>query len=96
MYTKEMIARMQAQAPLNFAKAEALASEFGVSARSVISKARTENIEYVKASGSKAAPRVRKADLVAQIEQALKAQGELSSLERASTETLHRLAFLVS
>ena len=40
-YTPAMIAKLQAAAPLNLAKAKALASDFGnVSYRSVISKAK--------------------------------------------------------
>jgi len=48
-YTPEMVARITAAAPLNLAKAKALAEEFGsVSYRSVISKAQSIGVEYVK------------------------------------------------
>ena len=49
-YTEKMIATMKAAAPLNLAKAQDLASDFGVSHRSVISKAKSEGIEYVAAT----------------------------------------------
>jgi hypothetical protein len=46
-----MVARINAEAPLNLAKAKALAEEFGnVTYRSVISKAQSIGVEYVKAS----------------------------------------------
>lgn len=50
-YTSAMVARIQASAPLNLAKAKDLAAEFGnVTHRSVISKAQSLGVEYVKAS----------------------------------------------
>ena len=48
-YTETMIATMRKVAPLNLDKAKDLASGFGVSHRSVISKAKSLGIEYVKA-----------------------------------------------
>ena len=48
-YTESMIAAMRKAAPLNLAVAKDLASGFGVSHRSVISKAKSLGIEYVKA-----------------------------------------------
>ena len=48
-YTESMIAAMRKAAPLNLAGAKDLASGFGVSHRSVISKAKSLGIEYVKA-----------------------------------------------
>ena len=53
-YTEVMVARMHALAPLTIEKAKELAGEFGtVSHRSVISKAKSLDIEYL--------PHVRKA-----------------------------------
>ena len=44
-----MVARITAEAPLNLTKAKALADEFGnVTYRSVISKAQSIGVEYVK------------------------------------------------
>lgn len=49
-YTDAMIARMKAVAPLNIEKARELAAEFGLSHRSVISKAKNLDIEYTPAA----------------------------------------------
>ena len=57
-YTPEMVARITAAAPLNLTKAKALAEEFGsVTYRSVISKAQSIGVEYVKLSPVKRAKR---------------------------------------
>ena len=56
-YTPEMVARIRDAAPLNLAKAKDLAADFGnVTHRSVISKAQSLGVEYVKV-----APVARKA-----------------------------------
>ena len=48
-YTPEMVARIREAAPLNLAKARELAADFGnVTHRSVISKAQSLGVEYVK------------------------------------------------
>jgi len=74
-YTPEMIARITAAAPLNLTKAKALAEEFGsVSYRSVISKAQSIGVEYVKLSPVKRAPKAdtpTKAEYLAAIRKAL-------------------------
>ena len=50
-YTDQMVAKIKAAAPLNLAKAQELSSEFGnVTYRSVISKAKSLGVEYVKAA----------------------------------------------
>ena len=48
-YTEKMVAQIKAAAPLNIEIAKELASDFGVSHRSVISKAKHLGVEYVKA-----------------------------------------------
>jgi len=49
MYTEQMTAKIVAASPLNLDKAHALASEFGtVTYRSVISKAKSLGVEYIK------------------------------------------------
>jgi len=59
-YTPEMVARIRDAAPLNLAKAKDLAADFGtVTYRSVISKAQSIGVEYVKLSPVK---RTAKAD----------------------------------
>ena len=60
-YTSQMVARINAEAPLNLTKAKALAEEFGnVTYRSVISKAQSIGVEYVKLSPVK---RVKRDDM---------------------------------
>ena len=50
-YSPEMVARIREAAPLNLAKAKDLAADFGnVTYRSVISKAQSIGVEYVKLS----------------------------------------------
>lgn len=70
-YTDSQVARMTEMAPLNLTKAHALASEFGVSYRSVISKAKQVGIAYEKAAPAakkaKEANAVTKAELTARI-----------------------------
>ena len=89
-YTPEMIARITAAAPLNLAKAKALAEEFGsVSYRSVISKAQSIGVEYVKLSPVK---RVKddtptKAEYLSAIRKALALptrEGDLTKAELSS------------
>jgi len=59
-YTPAMVARIQNAAPLNLAKAKELAAEFGsVSYRSVISKAQSLGVEYVKLAPT---PRAKRDD----------------------------------
>ena len=62
-YTKDQIKVMRDSAPLDLAKAQRLASDFGCSHRSVISKARALGIEYVKASRAPSVRRTTKAEL---------------------------------
>ena len=47
-YSEKMVATLRAAAPLDLAKAQALGAEFGVSYRSVISKAKQLGVEYIK------------------------------------------------
>lgn len=70
-YTDTQIAKIHAAAPLNLAIATELASEFGVSYRSVISKAKQLGVEYVKKAPAtkkaKAENSVTKAELLTRI-----------------------------
>ena len=72
-YTKAMEQRIREAAPLNLAKAKALAEEFAsVSHRSVISKAQSLGVEYVKAAPAARVSRgPTKADVLAEIRRAL-------------------------
>jgi hypothetical protein len=87
-YTPEMVARITAAAPLNLTKAKALAEEFGsVTYRSVISKAQSIGVEYVKLSPVKRVKRddtPTKAEYLAAIRKALALtdrQGDLTKAE---------------
>ena len=70
-YTPAMIAKLQAAAPLNLEIAKDLAAEFGVSHRSVISKAKHLGLEYVKAAPKAKAIGTTKADLTDAIRKAV-------------------------
>jgi hypothetical protein len=88
-YTSAMVARIQNAAPLNLAKAKELASEFGnVTHRSVISKAQSLGVEYVKASPKPRQSRgITKAEYLAAIRKALalpNREGDLTKSELGS------------
>ena len=75
IYTPNMVARIQDEAPLNFEKAKLLSKEFGgtVTPKSVISKAKHLGVEYISQT-RKVARRdtgPSKAVILAEIRQAL-------------------------
>ena len=85
-YTDAMIARIKASAPLNIEKARELAAEFGLSHRSVISKAKHLDVEYTpavrKAASKDTGP--TKAETLASIRLALslpEREGDLTKAE---------------
>ena len=87
-YTPQMVAAITAAAPLNLAKARELADTFGnVSYRSVISKAQSIGVEYVKAAPAARKPRdagPTKAAYLAAIRKGLalpEREGDLTKLE---------------
>ena len=87
-YTPAMVARIQNAAPLNLAKAKDLAAEFGnVTYRSVISKAQSIGVEYVKLSPVKRTKRAdtpTKAEYLAAIRKGLalpEREGDLTKAE---------------
>jgi len=86
-YTPEMVARITAAAPLNLAKAKELAADFGsVSYRSVISKAQSIGVEYVKLSPVKRAAKAdtpTKAEYLAAIRKALALTDRSGDLTKA-------------
>ena len=89
-YTPEMIARITAAAPLNLTKAKALAEEFGsVSYRSVISKAQSIGVEYVKLSPVK---RAAKADTPTKAEYLTAIRKALALTDRAGDLTKAELS----
>jgi hypothetical protein len=90
-YTPEMVAKIEAAAPLNLSVAKNLAADFGLSHRSVISKAKSLGVEYVKAApAAKRATGASKSDLVAAIQKATNADN-LDGLEKATARALSNL-----
>ncbi len=90
-YTPTMIEALRSAQPLNLAKAQTFASEWGVSYRSIIAKALSLGLTYEKkAVTASSSDRPTKADLVREIERSL--QGEsLDGLEGASMRSLSAL-----
>ena len=91
-YTPTMIEKMSAAQPLNLAKAQTFAAEFGYSHRSIIAKALSLGLTYEKKAvvSSSSSDRPTKADLVREIERSL--QGEsLDGLQGASMRSLQSL-----
>jgi len=83
-YTPSMIAALEAAAPLTLEIAKDLAADFGVSHRSVISKAKHLGLEYVKASPkAKAAKGITKAELTDAIRQAVALPDRSGDLTKA-------------
>lgn len=86
-YTSQMVARIHAEAPLNLTKAKALAEEFGnVTYRSVISKAQSIGVEYVKLAPRKRAAKAdtpTKAEYLAAIRKALALSDRSGDLTKA-------------
>lgn len=71
-YSAAMVARIEESAPLDLAKAKALGTELGRTYRSVIAKANSLGIEYIKKpSPVKAKSEPTKAELVSGVEAAM-------------------------
>ena len=83
-YTPKMVAALEAAAPLNLEIAKDLAADFGISHRSVISKAKSLGLEYVKASPkARAAKGITKAELTDAIRQAVALPDRSGDLTKA-------------
>jgi len=93
-YTEKMVAQMMDSAPITRTVADSLAAEFGLSVRSVISKAVLLGL-YQKPEAKPASAKSTKKELVEAIEKAL--QGEkLDGLEGATTRSLSALLMSIS
>lgn len=94
--TEAVVARMKEMSPLDMAKAEVIAQEFGIKTRSVIASAgRTEDVEYIrKERVSKSGDPVRtKSDLVTEIAEATGVDVEaLDGLDKATKTALVAIA----
>ena len=93
-YTSIQETKIRESAPINKAKADKLASEFGVTLRSVISKAISMKVEYIKEVRPASQPIVRKVEVVRSIEKALGIQA--NSLVNATARDLATLLKAVS
>ena len=84
-YSPEMVARIREAAPLNLAKAKDLAADFGLSYRSVISKAQSIGVEYVKLSPVKRVKQdaITKAEYLAAIRKGLALADRKGDLTKA-------------
>ena len=88
-YTPKMVAALEAAAPLNLEIAKDLAADFGVSHRSVISKAKSLGLEYVKASPkAKVAKGITKAELTDAIRQAVALPDRSGDLTKAELDVV--------
>ena len=90
-YTPAMVAVLKENAPIDYAKAQALATQLDRGARSIIAKCKREGIEYI----SKPAPAKKKlapskADMVAAICAAVDTDS-LDGLEKATGSALNKL-----
>ena len=92
-YTQAMEQAIRAAAPLNLAKAKKLAEEFAsVSHRSVISKAQSMGVEYVKAAPAARKDRgATKADILAAIRKGAALPAREGDLTKAELSTIMML-----
>lgn len=94
VFNPKALERMRELAPLDLAKARAIAAEFGLKERSVIAKAVREKIAYTKQERVRkdGKPIASKEATVAAIEESLNlAEGVLDGLEKAAKVSLERL-----
>jgi len=87
-YTTQMIEKIEASQPLNLDKAKALATDLGVTYRSIISKAKQMNFEYVAKAPAmkKESNEPTKADILTNIRSACNLadrEGDLTKAELA-------------
>jgi len=89
-YTETMISKIKAAQPLNLDKAKALASDFGLSHRSVISKAKSLGVAYESQPKRVASKRVgpTKADTLGAIRKALSLPDREGDLTKAELESV--------
>ena len=91
-YTEAMEQTIVDAAPLDLAKAKVLASEMGVTYRSVVSKASQLGVEYIKVSKAKktaAGAKPTKAQLLQEIRESLDLPEREGDISRAELETIH-------
>ena len=89
-YTEKMVAELRAATPLNLEKAKAFASDWGLSHRSIISKAKSLGLDYESQPKRVASKRVgpTKADLLDGIRKALTLPDREGDLTKAELESV--------
>ena len=89
-YTEQMIAKISAAQPLDLEKAKALASDFGLSHRSVISKAKSLGLDYISQPKRVASKRTgpTKADVLTGIRSALSLADREGDLTKAELDSV--------
>lgn len=90
-YTPEMVAAIKAAAPLNLEKAKKIGAEIGRSFRSVIAKAKSEDVEYISKPAPAKKPKPEtKAEIVGDIATIIGVTS-LDGLEKAPAAVLRVL-----
>jgi hypothetical protein len=87
-YTPNMIQRMRAAQPLNLEKCKALAADFGISHRSVISKAKAQGFDYRVATPVAKQVDSTKAEINAAIRKSLSLANRSGDLVKAELEAI--------
>ena len=89
-YTEQMIAKISAAQPLDLEKAKALASDFGLSHRSVISKAKSLGLDYIAQPKRVASKRTgpTKAETLGAIRKALALPDREGDLTKAELDSV--------
>ena len=89
-YTTQMIAQIENAQPLNLDKAKELASKFGLSHRSIISKAKQMGFEYVAKAkpAKKATNEPTKADILVGIREACELADRDGDLTKAELQII--------
>ena len=96
-YTVEQENVLREAAPVNWEMAQTLATELGVSPRSIVAKVQQLGLEYVAKPAPERAPaKVTKAQMVAQIADRLNMRADLlEGLADAKADALRNLALAV-
>jgi len=97
-YTPEMVAILEQNAPIDYAKAQELSTQLDRGVRSIIAKCKREGIEYIsKPAPAKKKSAPSKADLVGGIAKAVDLRPEdLAGLEKATGLALSTLLVNIS
>jgi len=97
-YTPEMVATLKAAQPIDYAKAQDLATQLDRGVRSVIAKCKREGFDYIsKPAPAKKKAMPTKADTINAIAKALNSDSlDLVGLEKATGQGLNNLLAAIS